>query len=65
MGRPTGGYVLTTTTESRFHEQNIDAATFARVAEILGISQAERNRVISDTKSIYIFHGKPEGGGKP
>jgi hypothetical protein len=60
---PGGGYVITTSRESHYHIANVDEQTLQKVAELLGISKAERDRLISDTRSIYIFRG-PGGQGK-
>jgi len=54
---PDGGYVVTTTDRTLVRKVVVDEQTLDKIAELLGIPKAERDRLISDTRSIYIYRG--------
>lgn len=43
----------------------IDEATLDRVAELLGISKAERDRIIAGAEAIHIYRGTWSSSGGP
>lgn len=54
---PRGGYVLTASDRTLVHKANVDEKTLEKIAELLGIPKAERDELISKTRSIHIFRG--------
>jgi hypothetical protein len=58
-----GGYVVATTTGSLVRTADISEQTLEKIAEILKIPKAERDQIISSTRSIYVYRGgrKPTG----
>ena len=55
--KPDGGYVVTTTNRSLVRDVVVDEQTLDKIAELLGIPKAERDQLIPDTRSIYIYRG--------
>jgi hypothetical protein len=53
-----GGYVVTARDRTLRHQMDIDEKTLKKVAELLGISKAESEKIISEAESIYIYRGK-------
>jgi hypothetical protein len=53
-----GGYVVTTKNQTYVGKVKVDDQTLLRVAEILGIPKVDRDKLISEIRSIYIYRGE-------
>jgi uncharacterized protein YaaQ len=53
-----GGFVVTTNTTNFVGRVKVDDQTLLKVAEILGIPTASRDRLISEIRSIYLYRGE-------
>lgn len=61
-----GGCVITTGNRHIVHKMPIDRRKLEEIANILGISQAERNEILSSGESIQIYAGaRPTSGAPP
>lgn len=60
-----GCAVIRTHSGHHTHKVIIDEGVLDRVAEALGISPADRRRLISGTKSIHIYRGAWPTPGAP
>ena len=52
-----GGYVVTATDGTLIHKTSVDEKTLRKVAALLGIPKAEREELMSKTRSIHIYRG--------
>jgi hypothetical protein len=58
---PSGGYIVLAGKRTYRRVAKVDENTLAQIAELLGIKDAERDRLIANAQSIYIYRG----GGRP
>jgi hypothetical protein len=50
------GFVVTTPTQNFVHDTHIDQATLARIAELLGIPRADKEKLTAESiRTIFIY----------
>jgi hypothetical protein len=54
---PDGGFAVVTTEGTLVRKTSVDDQTLNKIADILGISKAERDQLIPVTRSITIYRG--------
>lgn len=52
-----GKYVVAASDRTLVHKTNVDVKTLNKIAALLGIPKAERDKLIATTRSIHIFRG--------
>jgi hypothetical protein len=52
-----GGYVVTGTDGALVHKTGVSSGTLKKVAKLLGIPQAEAEKIIPKARSIHIYRG--------
>jgi hypothetical protein len=61
-----GGCVITTGNRHIVHKMRINRQKLEQIADILGISQAERHEILSGGESIHVYAGaRPTPGAPP
>ena len=58
-----GGYVITGTDGTLVHKTGVSSGTIKKVAKMLGIPQAEAEKIVPKARSIHIYRGSLPGSG--
>jgi hypothetical protein len=54
---PEGGFILVTDDSTLRRQLDVDQKKLSKIAEILGIPKADRDKLVASTRSITIYRG--------